>query len=181
MSLTFKAVIKWHPFTVSRLKAKTHETQSCEKFKQRCEPLRLEAMNILFTCTKVVLWATVYSVYRMWNIAVTYTIHTICLSTIQSKYVHNLKAENQHQIMMPCAGMLLNSIYVCKWRGCCLCFCVCLHARSIKNKGIFGRRYLLSHVRFTGGPVQHKYTYPLWTSASIINRTFLICIQVKLR
>jgi len=55
---------------------------------QRCEPLHLEATNILFTCTKVVLWATVYSVYRMWNIAVACTIHTTCLSTIRSKYVH---------------------------------------------------------------------------------------------
>jgi hypothetical protein len=27
---------------------------------------------------------------------------------------------------MPCAGMLLNSIYVCKWYGCvCVFVCVC--------------------------------------------------------
>jgi len=48
-----------------------------------------------------------------------------------------------------------------------LCVCVCAHARSINNKGIFGRCYLLWHVRFTGGAIQREYTYPLWTSTPI--------------
>jgi hypothetical protein len=80
MSLTFTAVIKWHLFTVSRLKAKKYETQSCEKFKQRCEPLRLEVMNILFTCTKVVLSVS----YRLFSLSLCGTMQWHILSILHA-------------------------------------------------------------------------------------------------